>query len=185
MWVFPGGRVDPGDTDPDAPDDELAAARHAASREAMEEAGLVLDPSHFVPFAHWVPPPTSPRRFATWFFAVPANGREVTVDGGEIHEHAWLRPAEALERHLAGVIQLAPPTWVTLRELAGFDSTATALEVARSRVPERYSTRPLQLGGMSVLTWHGDIAYESGIDGPGPRHRLWMTDEGWRFERFG
>ena len=39
MWVFPGGRVDDGDADPQAPSDELGTARRAAVREAAEEAG--------------------------------------------------------------------------------------------------------------------------------------------------
>ena len=51
-WVFPGGRIDPEDypggvvsEDPDA---VHTAARTAAAREAMEEAGLVVDPDSLV-----------------------------------------------------------------------------------------------------------------------------------------
>src|SRR5215468_8759910 len=39
-WVFPGGKVDAADLR--AGEDEVAAARRAAAREAQEEAGLVL-----------------------------------------------------------------------------------------------------------------------------------------------
>jgi len=183
MWVFPGGRVDAADADPEAPGDELAAARRAASREAREEAGLELDPVAFVPFAHWVPPPIAPKRFATWFFAVRSLSGDVVVDGGEIHEHAWLTPAGALARHVAGELQLAPPTWVTLWELATHGSVDDVLDAARAREPEHYATRPLQIDDVAVLTWHGDAAYESGVDTPGARHRLWMVDGGWRYER--
>src|SRR5437899_11859925 len=66
MWVFPGGRVDPDDIPPDG--DVIEAARHAAVREAQEEADLVVDADALVPFAHWVPPPVTAKRFATWFF---------------------------------------------------------------------------------------------------------------------
>jgi len=38
-WVFPGGRIDAGDVDPIAPDDQAAAARRAAVREAREGGG--------------------------------------------------------------------------------------------------------------------------------------------------
>src|SRR5690606_28969880 len=74
MWVFPGGRVEEADhhaADDDGTADgrELAAARRAAERETLEETGLVLADADFVPFSHWVPPPETPRRFATWFFA--------------------------------------------------------------------------------------------------------------------
>jgi len=41
MWVFPGGRVDPDDIPADG--DVIEAARHAAVREALEEADLVVD----------------------------------------------------------------------------------------------------------------------------------------------
>src|SRR4029453_2172024 len=40
-WVFPGGKVDAADLH--AGEDEVAAARRAAAREALEEAGLTLD----------------------------------------------------------------------------------------------------------------------------------------------
>src|SRR5437016_5685896 len=114
MWVFPGGRIDPDDYPVGASRDELAAARRAAAREAAEEAGLIVDEEGLVPFAHWTPPALTPRRFSTWFFIASAPGGSVTIDGGEIHDHAWVLPGEALERRDRGEIQLAPPTWVSL-----------------------------------------------------------------------
>src|SRR5262245_51049004 len=62
MWVFPGGKVDPEDVDPAAPDDEAVAARRAAVREAREEAGIELDPDALVATSHWTPRPASSRR---------------------------------------------------------------------------------------------------------------------------
>src|SRR3954452_17627961 len=57
MWVWPGGRIDPGDYAGGAPTDEPAAleaaARLAAVREAAEEADLAVDPDSLVWFAHW------------------------------------------------------------------------------------------------------------------------------------
>ena len=71
MWVFPGGRVDEEDTvaSADGQIDELTTAAAAAAREAAEEAAVVVDPTGLVWFAHWVPPPITPRRYATFFFA--------------------------------------------------------------------------------------------------------------------
>ncbi len=58
-WVFPGGRIDPedypGGVVSDDDDAVLTAARNAAAREAMEEAGLAVDPETLVWFAHWTP----------------------------------------------------------------------------------------------------------------------------------
>ncbi|MGD8418276.1 MAG: NUDIX hydrolase, partial [Pseudomonadales bacterium] len=94
MWVFPGGRIDPEDHPADG--DPHTAARNAAARETLEEAGIESKPEDFVYFAHWTPPASTPKRFATWFFAARADSHEVSIDGGEIQDHAWLEPAAAL-----------------------------------------------------------------------------------------
>jgi 8-oxo-dGTP pyrophosphatase MutT (NUDIX family) len=186
MWVFPGGRVEPGDADPQRPGDDLAAARRAAVRETEEEAGIVLDIDGLVPYAHWTPPGTTPRRFTTWFFLAPAPATLVVVDGTEIHEGAWLAPAEALRRRDSTEIELAPPTWVTLWQLSAVPDVAAAVAAAAARQPERFATRVAQVDGATVALWRGDAGYTDG-DGtrPGPRHRLWMVDGGWRYERSG
>jgi 8-oxo-dGTP pyrophosphatase MutT (NUDIX family) len=187
MWVFPGGRIDPEDADPDRPGDELAAARRAACREALEEAALLVDVDELVPFAHWVPPAIgAPRRFATWFFLAPAPGGAVTVDGGEIHDHRWLRPADAIARRDAGEIELAPPTWVTLWQLSTATSIPDAVALARASEPERFETKMAWQGDDLVALWHGDAGYESGDPAvEGDRHRLLMLSDGWRYERSG
>lgn len=181
MWVFPGGRIDEGDGD------GQDGARNAAAREAMEEAALTVDPTTMVPFAHWTPPGVAPKRFATWFFLAPApEGGEVTIDGGEIHDHVWVGPRTALERHARGEVELAPPTWVTLHHLAERDDVASAMAAAASGHVERYSTQlgTTKVGGGLVVLWHGDAGYESGdADLDGPRHRLTMAPGPWRFER--
>jgi 8-oxo-dGTP pyrophosphatase MutT (NUDIX family) len=183
MWVFPGGQVDAADADPLARDDEERTARRAAAREALEEAGLHLDPDRLVAFSHWTPPASAPRRFATWFFAAEAPEGEVVVDRGEVHEHLWLTPAEALARHGADQLQLAPPTWVTLYQLSVGDRVEDVLAAATQRPFDRFLTRPIRVDGVAVLVWHGDAAYDDGIDRDGARHRLWMLPGGWRYER--
>jgi 8-oxo-dGTP pyrophosphatase MutT (NUDIX family) len=184
MWVFPGGRVDAADCAGLDPADELEAARRAAVREAAEEAGLAVAAPSLVAFSHWTPPAIAPKRFHTWFFLAPAPAGRVAIDEGEIHEHAWLRPAEALRRRDAQEIELAPPTFVTLVELARSGSVERALAAARARTPERFTTRIAKVEGGVVALWHGDAGYQAGdAKPPGPRHRLWMLDAGWRYER--
>ena len=189
MWVFPGGRVDPDDDDPDRPGDELATACRAAVREALEEADLLVEPGALVPFSHWTPPEMSlhsPKRFATWFFACRAPVGEagvVTIDGGEIHEDEWVRPADMLARRDRGEIQLAPPTWVTLDELSAHGDVDSVLAAAAARTPPRYESRIAQSDAGLVIMWHGDAGYEtSDASVPGARHRLVMSDPRWRFE---
>lgn len=184
MWVFPGGRVDPEDLDPERPDDELAAAYRAAVREAQEEAGLVLSIDALTPYSHWTPPPITPRRFLTWFFIAVAPADEIVIDGGEIHEHAWMTPAQALERRDAGEIELAPPTWITLYDLARTGDTAACIECVRAREPERFETRIVVEEGGPTALWHGDVGWPQGdATAPGPRHRLCMHGGGWHYER--
>jgi 8-oxo-dGTP pyrophosphatase MutT (NUDIX family) len=184
MWVFPGGRVDPEDIPPDG--DVIEAARRAAVREALEESALVVDGDALVPFAHWVPPPVTAKRFATWFFLGPAPEGAVTVDMGEIRDHRWLRPADAIARRDAEEIELAPPTWVTLHRLAGYEDVAAAVADAHEREPEFFETHIARVEGGAAALWEGDAGYETNdADAPGSRHRLWMSGNGWRYERTG
>jgi len=183
MWVFPGGRVDPGDASPGDDGDAMGAARRAAVREAREEAGLEVDSRGMVPFSHWVPPPTAPRRFLTWFFLAPAPSTRVLIDGGEIHDQGWFRPADALARRDQGDIELAPPTWVTLYRLIAWPDVGTALAAARTTPPEHFATRMVSADGLLVALWDGDAGYADGDAGrAGSRRRLWMDPEGWRYE---
>jgi 8-oxo-dGTP pyrophosphatase MutT (NUDIX family) len=192
MWVFPGGRIDDADRRPDDGDDETAPARRAAVREAQEESGLVLDSETLVPFSHWEPPPVAPKRFSTWFFVAPApdQGRgDVAIDDGEIKDHAWLRPADALARRDALDIELAPPTFVSLFELGACATVDEALAFAAARTPEHFTTKIVMDGDQVIALWHGDAGYGASVDAPGDpaapgsRHRLHMLTTGWRYER--
>ena len=186
-WVFPGGRIDPEDYPgglvSDEPDAVHAAARTAAAREAMEEAGLVVDPDSLVWFAHWTPGAVPARRFATWFFMAAAPEGQVVIDDGEIHDHQWIRPADAIARRERGEIELIPPTWVTLHTLAEASTTAAVFDAARAREPQIYLTHIAKVDGGIASLWEGDVAYDDlDTEKPGPRNRLLMLDTGWRLE---
>lgn len=182
MWVFPGGRIDPEDHPGDG--DLHLAARNAAARETQEEAGIASRPEDFVFFSHWTPPAMTPKRFATWFFAARADSHHVSIDGGEIQDHAWLSPAQALARHAAGEIDLAPPTWITLYQLSRGTSTEEMLARLAGFEPRIYETRiGSDANGVRVAMWAGDAGYESGdATLAGPRHRLVMKADGFLFE---
>ena len=184
MWVFPGGRVDDADREQDAGSDEVAHARRAAIREAHEEAGVSLSLTDLETYSHWTPPPITPRRFLTWFFLAQAPAGEISIDGGEIHEHAWMPPSAALARRDKGEIELAPPTWVTLHELSRFDRVAAALSATRGREPERFETHIAVEDGGPTAMWFGDAGWEaSDANVDGPRHRLRMHGGRWIYER--
>ena len=187
-WVFPGGKVDPEDgADPFSAE----AARTAAARETTEEAGIVVDPADLVPYSLWCPPPESPRRFLTWFFvaAIPAEG-VVTVDGGEITEHEWVRPAEAIAARDEGKVTLLPPTWLTLWDLEQRADVATVLAHAHANEPPYFEThigfltRPDEPEKQDVVAmWVGDAGYVARDPSvSGARHRLRMGDPPWLYE---
>lgn len=188
MWVFPGGRVD---DDELVPGDDLASARRAAVREAMEETELSINAEDLIAWNHWQPPPVQaiptkgpPRRFRTWFFVAPAPEGLVVIDDGEIKDHAWLQPQEALRQRDAGEIEIAPPTFVTLFELSQHRRVQDAMRWASDREPERFSTRLMDAADPRVISWHGDSGYESGqADLPGPQHRLLLHTQGWEYVR--
>lgn len=184
MWVFPGGRID--DTDGD-PDDELEArARIAAAREAVEEASLEVDPASLVWVSHWTPPPVEIKRFSTWFYAARAPETDVTIDDGEIKEHRWIRPADALEQHREREIELVPPTFVTLHYLARHPSVDEALHALGEEGPRSYVTQMVRTDEGMAAMWQGDAGYEARDPAAqGPRHRLTMTREGFHFDDSG
>jgi len=126
----------------------LAGDRHAlltgsaSLGEVLARRGLVLRADLLTPWARWITPEASPRRFDTWFFAAalpPGQAATAAPEGfgddadpGESESGTWLGPAEALAAAQAGQITLLPPTAVTLGELAGQHDVAGVL--ARRRV---------------------------------------------------
>lgn len=187
MWVFPGGRVD---DDEMVVGDELASARRAAVRETAEETGLTIQSDGLQTWSYWVPPPMPSmntkgprRRFSTWFFVGPAPMGDVAIDHGEIHEDRWLSPAEALTKHRDGEIELVPPTWITLTQLAIHDSVDEAMNWAATREADEFRTKPIGRDPIT-LCWAGDAAYDTGdAAAEGGRHRLLMEPGGWVYER--
>ncbi|MBA2283559.1 MAG: NUDIX hydrolase [Acidimicrobiia bacterium] len=187
MWVFPGGKVEAADVEAAGPGaDEQGVARQAAVREAAEETGVVLPPDALVPFSHWIPPESTPKRFSTWFFvaALPAGAADVVVDGGEIGDHVWTDAAGALFRHAEGAIELVPPTWVTLQAVATWPSAAAALDIATTSPLSYFATKVVDLDGGIGILWAGDAGYDTADPlVAGARHRLHMPESGWRYER--
>lgn len=157
---------------------------YAAARETFEEAGVVLGASlaldrsaersdrgsiddwlarhggtlaldRLVPLARWVTPTVEARRFDARFFAAEVRSDlEVGSDEGETVTARWFVPSTALEDHLAGRIDLPPPTLRTVEILAACSSIDEAL-APTSRVP---LVRPVfrDLEGQWILALPGD-----------------------------
>ena len=141
-WVFPGGRVDPGDADRAVRGGDFSAVPKvfwvAALRELEEEAGVRIgdgagyDLSGVRVWSHWLTPEIEPRRYDTWFFAVELPpGAEPVADGHEAVAGRWFNPADAVAASMARTLLLPPPTIRTLVELAPYRTVAEALAAPR------------------------------------------------------
>ena len=110
----------------------------------------------------------------------------MTVDGGEIDDHLWIRPAEAIQRRDRGEIALVPPTWITLTQLSPFEDVATAMAAIAGWTPRLWVTRIIRGAPVRTLVWDPDPAHRSGLlDDVGLRNRLRMETGGWVYERSG
>lgn len=94
----------------------------------LAKRGLVLRADLLRPWGHWITPEVEFKRFDTRFFVAALPPGQVTRDvGGEADQVEWLRPARAIERAKAGEINLMPPTYRTLSEMAGYDNVSAVL----------------------------------------------------------
>ncbi|MDP2287289.1 MAG: NUDIX hydrolase [Actinomycetota bacterium] len=181
-WVFPGGRIEVQDVKGED-DAEVDVARNAAEREAREETGLVVSAAKLKHFSVWLPPPQAPKRFHTWFFIGAAPHQDdITIAAGEIVEHAWLTPVEAIARHQRGEIDLMPPTFVSISRFIGFASVAEALASVPDGEPPLFESYVLAVDERPTIVWSGDAEHPTSNDTNG-RHRLSMGDRPWVFER--
>jgi 8-oxo-dGTP pyrophosphatase MutT (NUDIX family) len=175
--VFPGGRVESTDAALAPSEDPLGAFRVAAIREAWEESGILLahppgpdlppegeflthlharglSPSHaaLTPFAHWITPAHSPKRFDTHFFLAHApQGQEAIHDGREAVEAVWVRPAHALAEAEAGRRTLVFPTRLNLMRISRYESAEAAIALARETPVVTVTPEPMPDGAGGTL----------------------------------
>jgi glyoxylase-like metal-dependent hydrolase (beta-lactamase superfamily II)/8-oxo-dGTP pyrophosphatase MutT (NUDIX family) len=133
-------------------DTEAPAAAIDAGRSALlageatlaglaSDLGLWLRTDLLVPLSRWVTPPIMPRRFDAQFFAAMLpDGLVPSFEGGEVVDHAWLRPGAALAAMAAGDLSMWPPTSATLQQL---EFAGTIEEIQERLAPGR-------LGPMAV-----------------------------------
>jgi 8-oxo-dGTP pyrophosphatase MutT (NUDIX family) len=115
--------------------DRLALLDRSLSlAELLQRRGLMLRADLLRAWAHWVTPEFEPRRYDTRFFVAAMPGAQRTRDvGGESDRVTWIRPADALQAHAAGTLDMLPPTIVTLAELASYPSIAAVLDAGTAR----------------------------------------------------
>jgi 8-oxo-dGTP pyrophosphatase MutT (NUDIX family) len=120
--------------------------------DVLYREGLRLDGRLLVPWSRWITPAWVPkRRFDTYFFvaALPA-GQEPVRARTEASDARWLRPAEALDRHARGGLQLMIPTRALLGALAEVASLATLRAELPWRLPDT-GAMPAPPGGSAEI----------------------------------
>jgi len=125
-------------------DRSLAFAHLLTRRELVVRTDLLRA------WSHWVTPEFEPRRYDTRFFvaALPPGQRTRDV-GGEADRVGWVPARRAVEQYRTGEMAMLPPTAVTVREIAGYDSVADVL--AAERVLEPIMPRPVLADGELAL----------------------------------
>ena len=99
----------------------------------LTRAGLVLRADLLRPWANWVTPAEEVRRYDTRFFlAELPPGQRADGVTTEADHAGWQRPAAAIDDWREGRRGLLPPTWMTLADLAEYDTVASAMAATRS-----------------------------------------------------
>jgi 8-oxo-dGTP pyrophosphatase MutT (NUDIX family) len=108
-------------------------------------------------WAHWITPEFEPRRYDTRFFlaALPQGQRTRDVSG-EADRVVWMRPSAATAAVDDGAMEMLPPTYVTLQEIADFPTVRAALAAAASRDIVTVTPGVELIDGEGFLTVAGD-----------------------------
>jgi 8-oxo-dGTP pyrophosphatase MutT (NUDIX family) len=162
-----------------------AAHAHGAWQRLLAGTGARPALDALVVLGRWITPEAEPRRFDTWFFlARSPDAQTSSPDGREAVAELWASPADAIARHAAGTLRLAPPTLRTLEELARLaaeGATAGAmLEAAARRPPSVILPHALEQDGRLWLVLPGDPRYP-GAPPVDPAPRAFVLDgDRWR-----
>jgi 8-oxo-dGTP pyrophosphatase MutT (NUDIX family) len=144
---------------------ELNAGRRTFVEICTDEGlRLATDRVHY--FAHWITPEGAARRYDTRFFVAEAPADQTPIhDDHELIETRWLRPADALERHRAGELDLILPTISTLATLARFERCAELLAAAvRAERRPPIPSHVVLAGRASRIGLPGDAGYPGAED---------------------
>ena len=113
--------------------DDLAARRSSLA-ETLTAHGWTLRADLLRPWSNWITPEAEPRRYDTRFFVAGLPSGQRADDGTtEVSEAGWWRPVDALDAWRADRIQMLPPTWISLEQIAELPDVAAALHAADQR----------------------------------------------------
>ena len=91
----------------------------------LDHPGLTADLGRMAEWSWWITPEAEPKRYDTRFFLTclrPDERSDAEQDHVETVACRWITAAQAVAEHEAGQLFMAPPTYITLRELRHFSS---------------------------------------------------------------
>ena len=104
-------------------------------KELAVEEGLMLACDLMVPFARWITPAKSPKRFDTWFFlACAPEGQLGSHDKSESVDSLWITPQAALKSAAEKTYNIVFATRANLAKVARSSTVEEALKSARSEM---------------------------------------------------
>jgi 8-oxo-dGTP pyrophosphatase MutT (NUDIX family) len=135
-------------------------------REIIDAEDLTLACDLLTPFAHWITPEISPKRFDTHFFLVAAPPDQVALhDGGESVDSTWTTPSAALADAAAGRCTIVFPTRLNLMKLARSHAVEEALATARAATIVTVLPRIEHTDAGAVLRIPAEAGYDV-VDAP-------------------
>jgi len=126
------------------------------------------DVTRLIRWAHWVTPKMEKWRYDTHFYlAVLEDELSLTVmhDDQETTSLDWFSPEEAIISFEKGDIKLAPPTWITIRELCQYHSYKDLIEMGPKRRIPTIEPKLLPSPEGVELLMPGDFQYEEVKEG--------------------
>ncbi len=105
-------------------------------KDMLIKEGLELALGSLVPYAHWITPARSSKRFDTWFYAVRTpEGQLGAHDEIESVESMWITPKEAIDGGNTGYFKLVFATKMNLKRIENLNSVSESLKFAmRSKI---------------------------------------------------
>lgn len=173
--------------DPDQENARFGAYRHELNAGRMtlgdiaRKENLLFPLDALIPYAHWITPEISPKRFSTRFFLsrLPES-QWTTTDCEELTDYLWATPGDILRMHSSREIILMPPTLKILEELRAFLSLDTLFSATRSRAI--YPILPQLSGNILKLPHDPEYSIEKFKKPARPDEpsRMIFTDGVWR-----
>ena len=138
----------------------IHAARDGFAAMIADET-LTLAPDCLIPFAHWITPPISPKRFDTRFYvALAPEGQDGIHDTHELVSTDWVAPLDALAQAEAGDVRIAFVTRSNLKLLSRSRTVAEALQAAKERKIVTVEPQPFDLPDGPALRIPADAGYD-------------------------